>query len=204
MIELVFVIVVIAILAAAIIPRMERNTLFEASEQLRSHIQYTQHLAMVDNVYNDTNSTWYESMWQISFRTCTGDSNLGYYIIFRDENHAGGANKDESAKDPLTGLYLYSDNACVTDPDNLNDVILRDKYNIDDIVLDGDCFSGNQYIAFDQLGRPHVDVSTPYNVSHESCSITLVNGDDNATITIMPETGFMRTTMTIDGITTIL
>ena len=52
MLELVFVIVIIGILAAAIIPRMDRDSIYEASEQLLSHIRYTQHLAMTDNIYD--------------------------------------------------------------------------------------------------------------------------------------------------------
>ena len=52
--ELVFTIIVIGILASAVIPRMDRDNLFEMSEQVLSHIQYTQHLALTHNVYDVT------------------------------------------------------------------------------------------------------------------------------------------------------
>ena len=71
MLELVFVIVVIGILAAAIIPRMDRDTLYEASEQLLSHIKYTQHLAMTDNVYDDTDAAWFVNRWRIDLNNTT-------------------------------------------------------------------------------------------------------------------------------------
>ena len=54
MIELIFIIVVVGILAAVAIPRVERNGLIEAADQLSSHIRYTQQLAMNDNEFNAT------------------------------------------------------------------------------------------------------------------------------------------------------
>ncbi|MGD9717776.1 MAG: type II secretion system protein, partial [Sulfurimonadaceae bacterium] len=45
MLELVFVIVVIGILAAVIIPRMDRDNASEAAIELQSQIRYAQHLA---------------------------------------------------------------------------------------------------------------------------------------------------------------
>ena len=51
MLELVFVIVVIGILAAAIIPSTRTNPAQEAAIQLLSDIRYTQHLAMIDDKY---------------------------------------------------------------------------------------------------------------------------------------------------------
>ena len=54
MIELIVIIVVVGILAAVAIPRVERNGLIEAADQLSSHIRYTQQLAMNDNKFNAT------------------------------------------------------------------------------------------------------------------------------------------------------
>lgn len=60
MIELVFVIVVIGILAAVIIPNTRTNPLQEAAIQLLSHIKYTQHLAMTDDTYDENDPNWYK------------------------------------------------------------------------------------------------------------------------------------------------
>ena len=60
LIELVFVIVVVGVLAAAIIPRIQTNPVKEAAIQLLSHIRYTQHLAMVDDKYNSNDSAWFK------------------------------------------------------------------------------------------------------------------------------------------------
>ena len=58
MIELVFVIVVIGIITAVMLPRIDRDNVYEAAQQLISHIKYTQHLAMMDNKFDDTDDEW--------------------------------------------------------------------------------------------------------------------------------------------------
>lgn len=50
MLELVLVIVVIGILAALAIPRLERDLKQEAADTVLSNIRYTQHLALIDNI----------------------------------------------------------------------------------------------------------------------------------------------------------
>jgi prepilin-type N-terminal cleavage/methylation domain-containing protein len=49
MLELIFVIIVIGILAVLAMPSFNKNSLAEAAEQVAGHIRYTQHLAMVDD-----------------------------------------------------------------------------------------------------------------------------------------------------------
>lgn len=60
MIELIMIMVVVGILSIAIIPRIDRDTLLEATNQIVSHIRYTQHLAMMDNKYNPKDPNWYK------------------------------------------------------------------------------------------------------------------------------------------------
>ena len=52
LLEIVFVIVVIGILATVILQRRQDNSLREAALQLISDIRYTQHLALTDDKYN--------------------------------------------------------------------------------------------------------------------------------------------------------
>ncbi|MBN2895607.1 MAG: type II secretion system protein [Campylobacterales bacterium] len=82
MIELVFVIVVIGILSAVLIPRMERDSLREAALQVASHIRYTQHLAIVDDKYIPDTSFSDEPAVKIA--NCQGDPTINT----RDECHA--------------------------------------------------------------------------------------------------------------------
>ena len=73
LIEIVFVIVIIGILAVVIIPRTERDPLREAAIQIVSDIRYTQHLAMIDDKYDSTDSNWYRNRWQLLFgKSSTG------------------------------------------------------------------------------------------------------------------------------------
>lgn len=100
MIELIFVIVVIGILAAVIMPRTGSNKLHEAATQVLSHIRYTQHLAMVDDKFDPNDATWYREKWQIRFRRNSGASG---YVIFSDSIVTqGNVNNGERAIDPLT------------------------------------------------------------------------------------------------------
>ena len=87
MIELIIVIVVAGILAAVMIPRLERDSLREATNQVVRHIQYTQHLAMMNDVY-DANADWRPNRWAIDLCTKT-------YSIARSNGTA-------NAMDPLT------------------------------------------------------------------------------------------------------
>lgn len=52
MIELVFVIVVLGILSALAMPRIDRDLRQEAKDNILSSIRYTQHLALIDEKTN--------------------------------------------------------------------------------------------------------------------------------------------------------
>ena len=116
MLELVFVIVVVGILAAMVIPRIDRDNRFEAATQVLNHIKYTQHLAMTEDVYDDTAGVnWYMGRWQIQFYGCGG------YAVSKDIGLNGGnPARAESASDPQTGRTLFTDALC-TMPANVAD-----------------------------------------------------------------------------------
>lgn len=166
MLELVFVIVVIGILAAAIIPRFDRDTLYEASEQLLSHIKYTQHLAMVDNVYDDTNQNWFQNRWGIAMST--------------DDNNYSIGGSGQVAVDPTTGDAI----------NGTGDYDLSSKYNVG-ISIAG--VTGTYRLVFDHLGRPYngVGTSAVNNLLQNNLIITLTakNGE-HVSITVRPETGY--------------
>ena len=207
LLELVFVIVIIAILSVAVIPRLSNNSLQEAAIQLVSHIRYTQHLAMIDDVYSSNDINWYKKRWQLIFsRTISPDSTVGY-SIFSDiatasgTTTAGDVDIEEVATNPqdknklLTGGYshaIHSDNLKVTKKLNL-----ELSYGIDDVRFTGGC-SGLR-LSFDYLGRPikgDLDSMTgPYHAGtkrliHDNCIITLYSGLNSIAIKIVPESGY--------------
>ncbi len=67
MIELVFVIVVLGILAALALPRIERDIRQEAADNILSAIRYTQHLALTDNKTDPFDPNWQNKLWKIQF-----------------------------------------------------------------------------------------------------------------------------------------
>lgn len=190
MIELVFVMVVIAILASLAVPNLNQNRLRDAANQLISHIRYTQHLALNDNVFQPNNPTWFQDRWTIWFRTS------GYQIL----KPALG----RIAVDPVTGTTLNE-----TTPGSMTNLINEYQITLIDANFGGSCVNANTAafdglaISFDNLGRPHVfdDVAVDRlganatnHIMNVACTITLTDGaNPNVIITIDPQTGYVRT-----------
>jgi prepilin-type N-terminal cleavage/methylation domain-containing protein len=217
MIELVFVIVVIGILAAVIIPNTRTNSLYEAATQLISHIRYTQHLAMVDDKFDSTvNSEWYMRRWQLIFgkSDTSTDGKIAYTIFSDNAGSAGHSNPDmnEMAKDPMNSdKYLsggYSGTLSTSDSRANKKMNLGVSYSVTTVEMSGDCnggcdeFGGNCTgdirISFDHLGRPIKGALHGYASAYETnkllqnqCKIILGNqSENNVTIAIEAETGY--------------
>ena len=193
MIELVFVIVVIGILTAMIIPRLDRDNRFEAASQVLNHIKYTQHLAMTEDVYNDGVANWHMGRWQIQFYACGG------YAVSKDVGLNGGnPARAESAVDPQTGRSLFTDAAC-TMPANAADyerVNLAGYFDVAGIATSAGCQSATSTmtIGFDTLGRPYNDLSAATGVNgvvKANCDVQLnFNSGNPEVVRIHPETGY--------------
>ncbi len=172
LIELVFVIVVIGIIAAVVIPRTSSDSAVEAAIELQSNIRYTQHLAMQDDKFDPNNASWYRNRWQIVFNNNT-------YSIVSD-------NGTNFAQDPSDGSS------------DLQNIDLNDKYNVS-VTLGGGC-AGETTISFDHFGRPLVgdlnDDATAYvagQVLNSTCTITLsATGQTPVVLEILRETGYVR------------
>ncbi len=179
MLELVFVIVVMGILAAFVIPSTRTNPVQEASIDLLSKIRYVQHLAMLDDKYDGSNnSTWMRNRWQLEF---SGTNNIEYSITHNNINN-GTVSTPTYATDPLSQLEIKN-------------ISLEDKYQVT-VALTGGC-NGETNIIFDHLGRPMAgdisDDTTAYEAGQlltAACVLTLTNGTESADINIQPETGY--------------
>ena len=172
LLELVFVLVVIGILAAVILPRTTSDSAVEAALELQSSIRYTQHLAMQDDKFDANNNTWFRNRWQIRF-------NGSKYSIVSD-------NGATFAKDPANTS------------DELQNVDLAAKYDVS-ISLGGGC-ANETIISFDHYGRPIVgDLSndaTAYvngQLLNSTCTITVSSGGQTPVVLeLMKETGYIR------------
>jgi len=213
MLELVFVIVVIGILAATIIPSTKTNPLQEAAIQLVSHIRYTQHLAMVDDRFDINDNEWFQERWQLKFSNTDGSGNRWAYAIFSDGNtgasHDGNPNANQTAinlldrSKRLTGGYSATTIA-YNDADATNKLNIGYSYSIENIYMTGGCNitdDGKKRIAFDHLGRPiagalhYSGMTTAYKdiiLIKTTCNIILNSSDGNVTIAIEPETGYIH------------
>ena len=181
MIELVFVIVVLGILAALALPRLERDLKQEAADNILSSIRYTQHLALTDNKHRFDLVDWQKALWQISFSQSS-------YTIGTDMDYSGDIIPTEAAIDPSNGQLMHSD---ATNPSP--NILLTKKYGINSITFNN---CGTSGIAFDNLGRPHGSVSTATNdyatYLNNDCQITFASPafDSNLVIEIKKETGY--------------
>ena len=102
MIELIFIIVVVGILAAVAIPRIDRDNLIELVDQVTTHIRYTQQLAMMDNVYDGSDEHWYRGYWRIQFSDSADGGDGWKYSVYKDlPGYSGNLNSErEVARDP--------------------------------------------------------------------------------------------------------
>ena len=190
MLELVFIIVVIGILAAGIIPRVERDSLNEVGEQVLSHIRYTQHLAMTSQVYEENEALWFHKRWHIGF--VNGPCGL-YYQLGSDWDFSSGGSmtQTEAARDPLTHDLIYNNNfPCDYRSGWYDGVLLTSKYDI--VSMDSSC--NTQTIGFDHLGRPYSNIGTLHandGLMHEDCHYTFTHADGSSIrITVTAETGY--------------
>ncbi|MGE4420638.1 MAG: Tfp pilus assembly protein FimT/FimU [Sulfurimonas sp.] len=217
MMELVFVIVVIGILAAVIIPRIGSNKLQEAAIQVVSHIRYTQHLAMVDDKFRTDGSEWYKERWTLRFKedlVYAGSyvpngiyPKVWAYSIFSDKSDDRNPNPSEMAKNPLNSeQYMsggYNNTLHVEDEKSMKELRLGTTYNIDSVAFSGGCRSNVLYIHFDYLGRPFNSfvTSSAYELASSGwhklltspCLITLTDKQgEYVQIAIEPETGYVH------------
>jgi len=216
MIELVFVIVVLGILASLAMGRIDRDLKQEASETILSHIRLAQQLALNDNKHRAFNGTdddaqWQTAYWQFAMKKC-GD-NIAYRIA-SDTNLAGGVDgiaKIESAINPIDGKYIFSSDCSNIANDETPSVLLSKKFGIYDsgVIASGGC--DRKQILFDYLGRPHsrntsyaaatnaapnyfndimtADCNLTFRMSTDVNNDGVIDNNDSFTITIEKETG---------------
>ena len=193
MLELVMVIVVLGILASMALPRMERDLRQEAGDNILSAIRYTQHLALMDNKTDPSDTNWQKEYWQIRFSTGTSF----FYIIASNISHKRNIKKKETAIDPANGKYMYNANADTTiNADESPNIFIGKKYSVNNITFTGGC--SGQHIAFDHMGRPHVGI---YNSSNNFNSYMtrdcimkfgFKDSTDHLHIRISKETGYAQ------------
>ncbi|KIM07197.1 MAG: hypothetical protein KU38_10710 [Sulfurovum sp. FS08-3] len=202
MIELVFVIVVMGILASLAIPRMDRDLRQEAMDSIMSDIMLAQRMAVSDFRHDAADPKWQKTYWKWRITECSNDTI--FYIVTSNKDDRTNADRNESAIDPYNQKYLYAQTTgyCSTGnahPDDSDRVLITKKFGIKSIDRKGGCSSA-QHIAFDEFGRPHngIDSYTKPNFAYlmkEDCELTfnfengLIEDSSPFTITVEAITG---------------
>lgn len=174
LVELIFVVVVIGILAFALWPTKPPTQALEAARQIVAHIRYTQHLALNDDkfaTHTDTDGTgnsiaidWYKRLWRITFsyskidKKCEKDCwrYAVYQNIAGDLSDKGQPNGTiEAARNPaqadkvLSASYSGIPTANISDELNLWQTYKIEKMDFSDFAKE------SQGIIFDELGRAY-------------------------------------------------
>ena len=199
MLELVFVIVALGIIAAVAIPRIDRDLTQEAADTVLSNIRYTQHLALVDYRHDFTDPKWQRAFWQIRFESCADSSGL-FLSIGSDKGYGGDIDKSEAATDPANGLPMFWKNtdACTHGGDATvsENIFLTKKFGVKSVTGTGGC-AGISHIGFDHMGRPHTGFknSSAPNYStymRQACTFTFtMSSGETFAVTIQPESGYV-------------
>ena len=218
MIELVIVIVIAGILAGVMLPRLERNTLNEATNLVTRSLQYTKHLAMHNDIYDATDPTWFRERWEMKFSKTVGSGSMWSCTIYSDRlNQDGIPNISEVALNPidhnrkLTGGYGGTVIA-FGESDATEEMNIGYTYKILDVDFLGGCVSGDgqKWISFDNMGRPYyrgahlLDTPTMDGLQDrrilsrcqiELCTVadcTTATAEEKRVIVIEPETGYIH------------
>ncbi len=201
MLEMVFVIIIIGIIAAFALPKFERDIRQEAADNVLSAIRYTQQLALTDNKENPTNNNWQTTLWLIRFANINGE---WIYQVGSNMNGRNNINQNEAAIDPSNGKLFFDADGVRQENESPN-IFLTTNYSINNVTFnncrnDGPiavAVNNNRHIAFDYMGRPHRGVLLGGNrdyrttVTNGNCAITFaLSTGDNFTINIARETGY--------------
>ena len=191
LVELIFVVVVIGILAFSLWPKKQPIQALAAARQIVAHIRYTQHLALNDDKFathtytdkdgnaNSIAKDWYKRLWRITFSNLTADKDckIGgwryavYQNIAGDLSDKGQPNGTiEAARNPAQAGKVLS--ACYSglSTNTSDELNLSQTYKIKNIDFSEFAEGGKiQGIIFDELGRayPRGEWTTPYDNSRK-------------------------------------
>ena len=189
LVELIFVVVVIGILAFSLWPKKQPIQALAAARQIVAHIRYTQHLALNDDKFathtytdkdgnaNSIAKDWYKRLWRITFSNLTADKDckIGGWRYAVYQNIAGNLSDSgqpngtiEAARNPAQAGKVLS--ACYSglSTNTSDELNLSQTYKIKNIDFSELAEGGKiQGIIFDELGRayPRGEWNTPYDNS---------------------------------------
>lgn len=205
LIEIIFIIIITGIIVKIALPKFKTSRIYEARDQIVSHIRYTQHLALMDNRFDISNPNWFKEYWRIQFNNSNVTGQLKptkdwRYTVFRDHGmYSGNPNSLQYiANDPTNPQRKLTSgwNGQNYKWQNLNtDLNLTETFGIVDMKFK-DCGSRGQTISFDNQGRPSANMNNATNpfdkLFQENCVITIMDyKKQKIDIIVHRETGYV-------------
>jgi hypothetical protein len=197
LIELIFTLIIIAIIIIAALPKQQISNLDLAANRVVLYLKHTRYLAFVDNKYNPTDDMWYKKRWTLKFQNCSSSIGGLYFLVYSDMNQNGYISKDECAKDPITSRYLYSNWDCNANTDESKYILLTKEYGVTKVDISCNSTSTIGSISFGDNGDVYSRLGTvPEDIERylldKACQITLYDKLNNSVvIQIEPTTGFI-------------
>ena len=167
MLELVVVIVVVGILALAALPRLDRDQLDSAVDDIMAAVRRTQLLAMQDNTFDPTDPNWNTKRWRIKVSSNS-------YVISQSQT----GREIEGVLDKKYGITFADINCPVINPgDPTPHHIGFDEYG--------------RILEANNIVRGYGNSATSSAFYQSPCVIKVQTKHQKATITVAPITGAM-------------
>jgi hypothetical protein len=193
--EIIFVIIILAIISVLIIPKSQISKLNLASDKIILYLNYTRYIAHIDNKFDINDQEWQKKRWTLKFLNCNKTIGGLYYLVYSDTN--GGTahyKKTDTLTDPLNNKYLYS-NGCMEDSSNdkSKHTLLTKEYGITRIDVSCNTTSTIGQISFGYDGKIYSQLGTNIREITQQCQIELFDERNNSTkIAIEPKTGYIH------------
>ncbi len=194
LLELIFVIVLIAIISSTIISKTEISKLQIATDKIVLYLNYTRYIAFVDSKFDIDDVEWERKRWTLKFQNCSDTNNGMYYIVYSDMSGGTAAfKKDECMKDPLSLKYLYSGYDCKPSSNESKNILLTKEFGVHKVEVSCNTTSTIGQISFGADGKIYSQLGTNIKEIDEQCLLKLYDiNDDYTTIAIEPKTGYIH------------
>ncbi|MEA3552791.1 MAG: type II secretion system protein [Campylobacterota bacterium] len=193
LIELIFVITLVAIISSQIIPKTDISKLNLAAEKIILYLNYTRYISHIDNKYDIEDNEWEKKRWTLKFQRCSSSVGGLYYVVYSDTS--GGTahfKKSETLKDPLTNKYLYSNSSCQNNYDESKYILLTKEYGVTKVDVSRNTTSAIGQISFGYDGKIYSQLGTNPKEILNRCEIKLYDEDDKfVSIVVEPKTGYI-------------
>lgn len=203
LLEIIIVILIISVIYTSFTPKKSENRLEELSQRVKLYLNYTRYKALLDDVYDENKikdengfekeNMWYKKRWTMKFQRCNSSTGGMFFTIYSDKNMAGGVNREETLKDPLTNRYIYANNGCSENQLDSKYTLVTQNFGVENINISCNSTDSLGQISFGNDGKVYSRLSEEATYEIKTpCKITFFDKIGNfKTITIYPNSGFI-------------